>query len=82
MTDRIARSHLLADDLARLFAGLPAVETVALGGSRRTDVADALSDFDLYVTHGPRFPLRRGVGADYARPHTPPQSKMYEVMVV
>jgi hypothetical protein len=49
MTDKSAPSHALANNLARLFAGLPRVEAVALGGSHSADASDALSDIDLYV---------------------------------
>jgi hypothetical protein len=42
--------HLqLARQIAGLFAALPEVEAVALGGSRAGGAADAASDIDLYV---------------------------------
>ncbi len=42
-------SDAVLDKLVGLFAELPQVEAVALGGSRSAFHADAVSDFDLYI---------------------------------
>lgn len=49
--------------LTELFAALPEVDAVALGGSRAGEHADDLSDFDVYVYTNAAIPLevRRGV---------------------
>jgi len=47
----------LACQLASLFADLPQVEAVALGGSQVGDSPDAMSDIDLYVYTRASIPL-------------------------
>lgn len=50
MTDAQTPALALASKLAALFAGLPDVEAIALGGSQsNSSVADLTSDIDLYV---------------------------------
>jgi len=50
-------------ELVALFAALPQVEAVALGGSRASGRADAASDVDLFVFTTAEIPLevRRGI---------------------
>lgn len=53
-------SHMhqtLAAELAGMFAELPQVEAVALGGSQRSGVVDPASDIDLYVFTRAAVPL-------------------------
>lgn len=49
MTDIHTAAQTLVANLAQLFAALPQVEAVALGGSRSTGAADRTSDIDVYV---------------------------------
>lgn len=53
----------LVQQLVGLFAELPQVEAITLGGSRASGWADAASDFDLYVLTSAEVPLetRRGI---------------------
>jgi hypothetical protein len=58
-------NHNLAHKLAELFAELPQVEAVALGGSQAGGMTDAASDIDLYVYTRADIPVetRRGIVA-------------------
>lgn len=51
------RSKAQLERLVALFAALPQVEAVTLGGSRASGRADAASDFDVYVHAGDVIPL-------------------------
>lgn len=42
-------NNVQVEELIRRFEALPAVEAIALGGSRAAGTADASSDYDLYV---------------------------------
>lgn len=57
------RDDPLIRELVALFAALPQVEAMALGGSRASGRADAASDVDLYVFTATEIPLevRRGI---------------------
>jgi hypothetical protein len=57
MMDSINIPLALARQLASLFAALPQVEAVALGGSQVGDSPDATSDIDLYVYTRASIPL-------------------------
>ncbi len=48
---------VLAHRLAGMFAELPQVEAIALGGSQRSQISDARSDIDLYVYTRSDIPL-------------------------
>lgn len=63
MKSRSTIPDALLNRLAKLFAELPQVEAVALGGSSASGRADELSDFDLYVLPNEVIPLetRRGI---------------------
>ena len=49
--------HVLAHQITHLFADLPQVEAVALGGSQVSDSPDTASDIDLYVYTRGDIPL-------------------------
>jgi predicted nucleotidyltransferase len=57
VTDRVKGQHNLLRELARLFAAIPEVEGVALGGSTATGQADTSSDIDLYIYSSDPVPL-------------------------
>lgn len=57
MTTVISTGNALIDTLATLFAAMPQVEAVALGGSQRSGMADARSDIDLYVYTREEIPI-------------------------
>ncbi len=58
----------LLETIAQKFGELPQVEAVALAGSRTADVADAKSDFDLYVYTTAEIPaaIRQNLAAHFA----------------
>lgn len=63
MTQSISSHLALAQKLTGLFAELPQVEAIALGGSLAGDAYDATSDIDLYVYTRAGIPLldREGI---------------------
>jgi len=58
----------LIETIAQKFGAMPQVEAVALAGSRTAEVADAKSDFDLYVYATAEIPLhtRQNLAAQFA----------------
>jgi hypothetical protein len=46
---RLRKADALVQQLVKLFAELPQVEAIALGGSRASGRADDASDFDVYI---------------------------------